>query len=119
MSRLLNSFRYAFRGIRFYLSSGKNVNIHLLATAVVVVFGYWLRITFQDWLLLLLFISLVHIAEAINTAIENIVDLISPQQHPLAGKAKDIAAGAVLLAAIAAVIAAGFIFLPYLSEKFL
>ena len=116
MSRLQNSFKYAFKGIFFYLSSGKNVTIHLFATAVVVVLGLWLGITKSEWLILLLLMAIVHITEALNTAIEQVVDLVSPQQHPLAGKAKDIAAGAVLMAAIAAAIGGLIIFLPYLAR---
>ena len=115
MIRLLNSFKYAFKGLFFYLFSGKNVTIHLFATVMVVVLGRWLGITKNEWLILLLLMAIVHIAEAFNTAIEHVVDLASPQQHPLAGKAKDIAAGAVLMAALAAAIGGLIIFLPYLA----
>ncbi|MFN8155285.1 MAG: diacylglycerol kinase family protein [Bacteroidia bacterium] len=115
MQRLLISFRNAFRGIGFYLSSGKNVTLHIIATVLVIVAGWGLGITKADWLMLLLLMALVHVAEALNTAIEHVVDLASPQLHPLAGKAKDIAAGAVLLAAIAAAIGGLVIFLPYLG----
>lgn len=115
MSRLLNSFRYAFRGIGLYLSSGKNVNIHLAATVVVVALGLYFHINTHDWLVLLVFITIVHVTEALNTALESLVDLVSPQQHPLAGKVKDMAAGAVLISAIAAVIAGAIIFCPYFT----
>lgn len=116
MSRLLNSFRYAFRGIGLYFTSGKNVNIHLAATVAVVAMGLYFHIHTHDWLVLLVFITIVHVTEALNTALESLVDLVSPQQHPLAGKVKDMAAGAVLISAIAAVIAGAIIFFPYFTS---
>lgn len=118
MQRLLNSFRYAFRGLYFYAASEKNVTIHLIATMMVVIAGLYFGISASDWLILIILMAMVHITEALNTAIETIVDLVSPQQHPLAGKAKDLAAGAVLISAIAAVIGGLIIFYPYLMRNF-
>lgn len=116
MQRLLNSFRYAIRGLYQYVASEKNVTIHLIATVVVVITGWWYSISSEDWVNLIILMAIVHIAEAFNTAIETVVDLVSPQQHPLAGKAKDIAAGAVLIAAIAAMLGGIIIFYPYFTR---
>ena len=118
MSRLVNSFRFAFRGLYIYITSGGNVSIHLLASVVVIVLGFWLEVSLKQWAFLLLSIGMVHAAEAFNTAIEEIVNFISPQQHPLAGKIKDLAAGAVLILSITASIIGIIIFAPLLFEKF-
>lgn len=118
MSRLARSFKFAIKGLYNYLSSGGNVNIHLLATGVVLALGFWLEVSLRHWAILLLSIGMVHTAEAFNTAIEEIVNFISPQQHPAAGKIKDLAAGAVLIASITAAIIGIIIFAPLLLEKF-
>jgi diacylglycerol kinase (ATP) len=118
MSRLTRSFKFAFRGIYIYLTSGGNVNIHLMASAAVIGFGVWLDVTTKQWALLLLSTGMVHAAEAFNTALEEIVNFISPQQHPSAGKIKDLAAGAVLITAITAALIGLLIFTPLLLEKF-
>ncbi len=118
MSRLVNSFTYAFKGIYFYITSKGNVRIHLLATVFVVGMGCWLHVSLKQWVLLVVAIGMVHAAEAFNTAIEEIVNFISPQQHPSAGKIKDLAAGAVLITAITSAIIGVLIFTPLLIQKF-
>jgi diacylglycerol kinase (ATP) len=118
MSRLVKSFTYALKGIYFYITSEGNVRIHLLATVLVIGMGCWLHVTLKQWILLVLAIGLVHAAEAFNTAIEEIVNFISPQQHPSAGKIKDLAAGAVLITAVTAAIIGALIFTPLLVQKF-
>ncbi len=110
--RLL-SFKYAIRGISLVLWAEHNFRIHLLATILVVSLGLNYDLTRQDWLWLTLAIALVLITETLNTAIEHLVDLTEPNQNPLAGKVKDIAAGAVLMAAITSVIIGITIFWPY------
>lgn len=92
----------------------KNMRIHLTFTVLVIIFGWILRISITEWLLCLLCFGLVFTAEMVNTAIENIVDLVSPQQNKLAGKAKDIAAGAVLVSAIISACVGLIIFIPKL-----
>lgn len=109
--KLFCSFRYAFSGIIAAFDE-QNMKIHGFATIVVVVCGFLTGLNLLEWLILILTIALVIGAEMINTAIENVVDLASPDVHPLAKKAKDIAAGAVLLFAIASVIIGLIIFLP-------
>lgn len=95
--------------------SENNARIHLLASIVVISTGIYVELSAQEWLWIALAIALVWILEAINTAIEALVDLASPDFHPLAGKAKDIAAAAVLIASIFAVIVGIIIFFPKLS----
>lgn len=112
MKRLFNSFKNAFKGIKLVFLSEKNMHIHLIIAVLVVIFGWILHINLFEWLLCLLCFALVITAEMINTAIENIVDLVSPECHDLAGKAKDIAAGAVLITAIIAASIGLIIFLP-------
>ena len=118
MSRLVKSFTYALKGIYFYITSKGNVRIHLLATVLVIGLGCWLHVSLKQWILLVLAIGMVHAAEAFNTAIEEIVNFISPQHHPSAGKIKDLAAGAVLITAATAAIIGVLIFTPLLVQKF-
>lgn len=108
----INSFRFAFRGIYFFFKNEIHAQIHLLAVFVTSIAAYLFHVSTIELCLLLLCFALVLAAEMINSAIENLVDLISPDIHPLAGKAKDLAAGAVLIAAIFAVFIAAIIFLP-------
>jgi diacylglycerol kinase len=97
------AFRYAFAGWRYVIRTQRNAWIHLLATLMVVSMGLWLRIHGRDWAFILLAIALVWIAELINTAVEAMVDLISPNQHALARVGKDVGAAAVLTAACSAI----------------
>lgn len=109
---LLRSFGFAFQGIAALLRTQRNAQIHLAITCAVVIAAFALRISAGEWLAIVLAIALVLSLEAINTAIEAVVDLLSPQPHPLAKRAKDVAAGAVLVAAIGAAIVAWIIFVP-------
>ncbi len=107
------SFYFAFKGIAD-LFSGRHPNaiVHLLAVVSVCIAGYFFKISTSEWLAVILCFIAVITLEAINSAIEYVVDLTSPDYHPLAEKAKDMAAGAVLLAAIGSVLIALIIFLP-------
>lgn len=98
------SFRHAFSGMRHVLRTQPNARLHLLVTAMVVLLGVWLQLPLRDWALIALTITLVLAAEFFNTALEALVDLTSPQPHPLAKIAKDVSAAAVLLSAAGAVI---------------
>lgn len=108
----LNSFRYALAGIADLLGSQPNARIHLLATALVIAAGLYFGLSKNEWCLVVLAIASVFAAEAFNTALEHLTDLVSPDYHPLAGKAKDVAAGAVLFAAIGAAVVGVLVFLP-------
>jgi len=110
MSGFIDSFRFALKGIRIYYRSGGNATIHLIVTAAVIIAGCLLEVTFTNWCILIIAISMVHAAEAFNTAIENIVNFISPQHHHLAEKIKDLSAGAVLITAIGAAIIGSIVF---------
>ncbi len=113
MRQRRDSFGHALRGIGFLLRE-PHAQVHALATGFVVVLGVVLKLSREDWQSLVLVLALVWLAEGLNTALEHLCDAAVPEQHPLIGKAKDVAAGAVLLTAIFAVVMAVRIFSPYL-----
>ena len=115
----LRSFRYAWQGIRQCVGREQNLSFHLIVTVLVIGAGFAFGITPGEWTAICLCIGLVVSAELFNTAIERLVDLVSPQRHPLAGQVKDIAAGAVLVCALAAIAVGLIIFVPYLTRIFL
>lgn len=101
---LIASFRNAFTGWGYVLRTQRNVRIHAAITLAVMVAGVWLRLDPLEWAVIAVTASLVWIAEFVNTALEAIVDLASPDVHPLAKVGKDVAAGAVLTSAATAVV---------------
>jgi diacylglycerol kinase len=110
----LRSFRYAWEGLKWLFLSEHNTWIHLFLSIVSVVLGIVLKISRYDWMALFIVIVLVWVCEIINTAIEKTMDFISKEWHPQIKLIKDIAAAAVLVAAIGAVIVGCFIFIPKL-----
>lgn len=98
----LAAFRYAFTGWWHVLRTQRNAWIHALASGLVILIALWLGMDRLSWALLLLAIGLVWLAEFLNTALEAVVDLASPGQHPLARVGKDVGAAAVLIAALTA-----------------
>ena len=114
----LISFKYAFNGIVYLIKSQHNAWIHLSAATIVVIAGFYFSISLPEWILLSLTIGMVFTAEAFNTAIETIMDKVSPEYDKTTGRIKDIAAGAVLIAALAALIVGGLIFAPKVMEQF-
>jgi diacylglycerol kinase (ATP) len=110
----VRSFRYAFRGIVTLLASQHNAWIHAVATVGACALGLALGISRLEWCAVLLVTGLVWSAEALNTALEFLCDAAIPENHPLVGKAKDTAAGAVLVAAVIAVAVAVLVFGPHL-----
>lgn len=98
------SFRYAFAGWGFVLRNTPNAWIHLTVMLAVIAVGLWLGLDLLRWGLLVVAMALVWVSELVNTAIETVVDLASPEVHPLAGAAKDVAAAAVLTAAVFAAV---------------
>lgn len=108
----VRAFRDAFRGVAELLHTQRNARFHFVATVVVLAAGLWLGLSLLEWALVALCIALVLALEAVNTALEYLTDLVSPHYHPLAGKAKDIAAGAVLFSAVGAVVVGLLIFGP-------
>lgn len=118
LEKRVASFRYAFKGIAILFKSQPNARIHLAVAVAVIVAGCYFRIALQEWILLVLTIGSVLVAEGFNTALEFLTDLVSPDYHELAGKTKDVAAGAVLIAAFAAVGVGLLIFGPKIVALF-
>ena len=114
-----HSFRYAFQGWRYLFKTQRNAWIHTLIGSLVILMGFWLGLEARDWAILVLTIAMVFMAEFLNTAIEAVVDLASPALHPLAKVGKDVGAGAVLVAALAAIIVGLLILGPPLWSKLL
>lgn len=118
LRKLLRSFNYARKGIGHCIGKEQNLNFQLIAAAAAVIAGFVSGITCVEWMVIILCIGVVIAAELFNTAIERLVDLVSPDYHPVAGQVKDIAAGAVLICAIAATIIGLIVFIPYLARFF-
>jgi diacylglycerol kinase (ATP) len=112
----LRSFRHALAGIALMLRSQHNAWVHLCATVLVIVAGVLARLSRPEWCWIVLAIVSVWTAEALNTAFEFLCDVTSPQFHPGVKRAKDVAAGAVLIAAIGSVAIGAIVFLPHLRE---
>lgn len=108
-NKFIKSVPHAFRGIMSLIKNDNNFRIHLLAVIVVIISGFWIEFTESEWLAVIVTMGGVLALEAVNTAIETVVDLVSPEYHVLAKKAKDVAAGAVLLFVFAALGVAGVI----------
>jgi diacylglycerol kinase len=119
MIKFLKGFGYAFAGIWQMLLHERNFKVHVLALIVVVSAGFYFHITANEWLILLLISALVLALETINSAIEKLCDLYTKETHPQIKLIKDIAAGAVLIAAIFAVVIAIIIFKKYMLTLFI
>jgi len=113
----INSFGHAFRGLLYVVRTQQNAWIHATVTVAVLVLGVWLWLPAHDWAILMLTIAVVWMAEALNTSIEAVVDLVSPTHHPLAKVGKDVGAAAVLIVAIVAIIVGLLILGPPFWEK--
>lgn len=112
----IRSFRHAVHGVLRMLRCQHNAWIHAAVTVVVVGAGLWFHVSWADWCWVVLAISIVWTAEALNTAFEFLADAASPEFHPLVRDAKDVAAGAVLITAVAAAIIGAIIFWPYVHK---
>jgi diacylglycerol kinase (ATP) len=110
--RTLKGFGYAAKGILLFFRRPSNAWIHLGMALLSCLAGYFFHISKPEWYAVIFAIAGVIVAEMLNTAIETLTDLVSPNYNELAGKVKDVAAGAVLIAAIAAAVVGGMIFLP-------
>lgn len=113
------SFGHAARGWWYVLRTQRNAWIHVTITGAVVALSLWLGLSARDWAVIVTITALVFVSEFLNTAIEVVVDLASPQIHPLAKVAKDVGAGAVLLAAVGAVLVGLLILGPPLWARVL
>jgi diacylglycerol kinase (ATP) len=112
----LRSVKYAIHGIRIMLGSQQNAWIHAAATVTVIAAGMVVGLSLAEWCWIVLAIASVWTAEALNTAFEFLTDVASPTFHPVAGQAKDVAAGAVLITATAAVVIGMLVFAPKLRQ---
>lgn len=110
---LAGSFYHAFRGLRDVVRTQRNAKIHLLATIAVVAGGIVCGLGRGDWCLLVFACAGVWMAEAFNTALEVLADAVTREHHPLIGRAKDAAAGAVLVMAFGAVVTGAIVFAPF------
>lgn len=111
--RRWQSFGYAFSGLICLLRTQPHAQIHLLAIVVVTIAGFCTGLTASEWTGLVLSMALVLSLEAMNTALEVLADALHPSHHPLVGRAKDLAAAAVLVSALASVIIGALIFIPH------
>ena len=110
----VRSFGYALAGVGYMLRSQHNAWLHLAITVLVCLAGWWLGVTAADWRWLIAAIALVWVAETMNTAFEYVCDVVSPEFHGSVARAKDIAAGAVLICATGAVVIGILTFWPYI-----
>lgn len=114
----MRSFKFAWKGIMTCAGHEQNITFHLIVAILVVVAGYVFDITKAEWAAVVICIGMVITAELFNSSIERLVDMVSPQWQKIAGEVKDIAAGAVLVTAVAAAIVGIIVFLPYLLAIF-
>ena len=113
---LYKSFGYAFQGIFNTIRTERNIKIHCAAAILVTIFGIWLQISQTEWMICFILFGLILALELVNTAVEATVDLFTEERKPLAKKAKDAAAGAVLIVAIFAAVIGILIFIPKLLD---
>lgn len=116
VKKRIHSFKYAFNGLRILFKYEHNARIHLFATICVLAAGILLKISTFEWFAVIFAIGIVIAFEAINSAIESLADFVSPQQHHLIQKIKDLAAAAVLVSAISAAIVGFLIFIPRIMQ---
>jgi diacylglycerol kinase (ATP) len=112
----LRSFSHAARGVLLMVRRQHNAWIHAVATILVLAAGFSFQLSGAEWCWIILAISAVWTAEALNTAFEFLADVASPEFHPTVRDAKDVAAGAVLLTTVASVVIGGIVFWPHLSK---
>ena len=110
--KLFKSFSHAYHGLKVSLKEEQNLRLEFIAAFAAILIGIYLRLSYFEWIVLFITVGLVIGAELFNTALEKVVDLVSPEIHPLAKKAKDAAAAAVLIFSIMAVIVGLFLFVP-------
>jgi diacylglycerol kinase len=114
--KMLKSFKFAIQGILELIKSENNARFHFLATILVLGFGWYFNTSSSEWMILLICISAVWSAEAFNSAIEKLCDIVIPNKNTEIGKIKDMAAAGVLFIAIAAAFIAAIIFVPKLMN---
>lgn len=113
---VLKSFGYAFEGVIYSIKTQRNAFIHLIATICVLAMSAFLKISAADWRWIIVCVALVWFSELINTAFEYVCDVVMPEVHVSVKRAKDIAAGAVLICAIGAVLVGMITLMPYVTN---
>jgi diacylglycerol kinase (ATP) len=108
----LKSFVYAFEGIKAFLRYEPQALIHVIAASAVIIGGFYFEINHHEWIAVVFAIGIVVVSEMLNTAIEKLTDMVSPEIHPQAKVVKDLAAGAVLMASMVAAVIGLLVFLP-------
>lgn len=111
----LGSFRYAFRGIGYLVAGEHNARIHSVAAVLVVVCGFYFGLSAYEWIAVVFAIGFVFALEGVNSAVEVLCDFVSPERREIIGRVKDLAAGAVLIAAISAAVIGGIVFFPKIA----
>ena len=118
MFKLIKSFGYAFKGLKYAAQTQLNFRIHMGGMVLAIVAGLFLHLASFEWLWICAAITLVLVTELLNTSIETLTDMVSPAYHEKAGHVKDIAAGAVVIAALFALTVACIIFIPPIIALF-
>lgn len=118
LQRRMSSFACAMKGAVILIRSQPHARIHLAATGAVFALGVGFNLQRLEWCLVIIAIMMVWVAEGINTALEAIADAVHPDHHPLIGRAKDVAAAAVLIAAVGALLIGLLIFGSYVKDRF-
>ena len=118
MNKFIRGFRFAFQGLWYACKTQLNFRVHLFCAAISIALGFFLKISAAEWLWIILSIGIVLLTEIINTAIELLVDLVSPGYNEKAGDVKDMCAAAVLVTAMTALVIGIVIFLPKLIVLF-
>ena len=116
IKRFVNSFKYSIEGLIYAFKSEQSMTIHVIACITVIALGFLLKISYFEWLICFILFGLVIATELINSSIEALVDLVSPQKHELAKIAKDTASAAVFVFATVALVSGIIIFLPKILE---
>lgn len=116
LSKRLKSFSHAFNGLKILIKEEHNARIHMFATIVVVMAGFVFKISVNEWFAVLFAIGFVITVEIINTAIENMADIVSPEKDKRIKKIKDLSAAAVLISALTALVIGLIIFIPKLLD---
>ena len=117
LSKRIKSVGYALQGLRFALATQVNFRIQIVAAIVCIALGLLWRISAEDWRWAVLAIGMVLTAELVNTAFEHLCDVVQPELHASVKAAKDVAAGAVLVASLAAAVIGVLVFWPYLAAQ--
>lgn len=115
-TKRVNSFRFAWNGLKVLFTEEPNARIHLYLAIAALILGFVLKISTTEWLFILFAIGLVFMMETVNTAIENLCDFVSPEKQEMIKKVKDLSAAAVLISAFTAAIIGLLVFFPHLFQ---